>query len=751
MRPNVLILKKASAIVLFASITSLFAFTAQVQTPAGSAISGVAVTFSGMDTTVYSDANGNVTLTIASAARVGDKVSLPASLRLANKRISLYLPTSENVDMRLYTLSGRQLFARSGLLENGPHIMSLPPMAQGIYVLKAVVGNKSLVRKISSYSVCQWSDGQQNIAGKSWLGKKAMVTDTAVFTKASYGTVRRMFASYGDDLGNVFMDGVNPVLVKAVSANWYNTIILKQDGTLWAVGNNDYGQLGDGTYIKKTIPVQVMSSVSAVSAGNSHTMIIKQDGTLWATGDNRYGQLGDGTTSRKLTPKQVMSGVSAVSAGGHTMIIKQDGTLWATGPNNFGQLGLGDTLYRMTPVQVMSGVASVSAGNSHTMIIKQDGTLWATGDNSCGQLGDGTTISKSIPIQVMNGVSTVSAGYGYTMVVKQDGTLWAMGVNGYGQFGDGTISVKTTPAKVLTGVSAVAAGWYHTLILKQDFTLWTTGDNEFGQLGDGTKNNKSTPIQVMSGITGVAASLDQSMMIKQDGTLWAAGGNSYNDLGDGSGISRTTPFQVMPLQYFGLTVSGGTSSGNYLEGTKLTIVAYDSTTAHRGFDHWGGPDSSLVLNSMFSTTTLTMPNRSIMVKAVYGDLHTLTVNGGSGSGSYIPEVNIFISANDSTATKKAFDHWGGPDSALVLNDTLKTTSIAMSNRDAMIKAVFRDFPVLTVDGGIGSGSYMSGTTVAISANDSGLAKKVFDHWGGPDSVLVLNKSASASGFIMPSR
>ncbi len=77
--------------------------------------------------------------------------------------------------------------------------------------------------------------------------------------------------------------------------------------------------------------------VAAVAAGAIHTMILKTDGTLWATGKNDYGQMGDGTTSDRFTPVQVMTNVAAVAAGNaHTMILKTDGTLWATGWNSYG-------------------------------------------------------------------------------------------------------------------------------------------------------------------------------------------------------------------------------------------------------------------------------------------------------------------------------------------------------------------------------------------------------------------------------
>ena len=193
--------------------------------------------------------------------------------------------------------------------------------------------------------------------------------------------------------------------VSSVSADYCHTMIIKNDSTLWATGSNSYGQLGDGTNISKNEPVQIMSGVSSVSAGGSlysyYTMILKADGTLWATGNNEYSQLGDGTNTNKNIPVQIMSEVFSVSTGGrHSMIIKTEGTIWGTGYNYFGQLGDGTNVNKNIPVQIMSEVSSASAGEYHTMILKTDGTLWGTGYNDNGQLGDGTTINKNKPVRI---------------------------------------------------------------------------------------------------------------------------------------------------------------------------------------------------------------------------------------------------------------------------------------------------------------------------------------------------------------
>ena len=92
-----------------------------------------------------------------------------------------------------------------------------------------------------------------------------------------------------------------------VTAGWYHTTAIKSDGTLWAWGYNNYGQLGDGTVINKNTPVQIGADTDwiTVIVGLNYTTAIKRNDTLWAWGDNRSGQLGDGTVIEKNVPIQI--------------------------------------------------------------------------------------------------------------------------------------------------------------------------------------------------------------------------------------------------------------------------------------------------------------------------------------------------------------------------------------------------------------------------------------------------------------
>ena len=82
---------------------------------------------------------------------------------------------------------------------------------------------------------------------------------------------------------------------------------MRTDGTLWAWGRNDYGQLGDGTTTHRLTPMQIGTATNwaSVSAGLYHTVAVRTNGTLWAWGYNAYGQLGDGTTTDQHRPERI--------------------------------------------------------------------------------------------------------------------------------------------------------------------------------------------------------------------------------------------------------------------------------------------------------------------------------------------------------------------------------------------------------------------------------------------------------------
>lgn len=337
-------------------------------------------------------------------------------------------------------------------------------------------------------------------------------------------------------------------IISSIAAGDIVTFFLTADSTLWALGSNEYGQIGDGTTVDRIHPVPILSGVKAMSSGDSHSLFLKTDGTLWACGDNFYGQLGDGTTVNHYAPVQVMSGVQSMRAGGeNSLMLKRDGTLWACGNNADGELGDGSTVNHSFPEQIMSDVKSLAKGQSwHNLVVKTDSTVWTFGYNGTGQLGDGTVNNRYTPIQIMSGVQCAAGGWDHSLIVKTDGTLWACGYNADGELGDGTDVDELTPVQVMTGVKDVTAGDDYSLVLKADSTVWGFGINDGGQLGAGDTDDHYSPVKILSGVQSIDVGQCHSLMLKTDNTLWGCGVSVSGELGVVGQSNWLTP-QLIPL------------------------------------------------------------------------------------------------------------------------------------------------------------------------------------------------------------
>ncbi len=353
----------------------------------------------------------------------------------------------------------------------------------------------------------------------------------------------------------VIMTASEYVCGQTIAAGGWHSLVVCEDSTVRAFGENASGQLGNYSTDDSNVPVQVMGldGVIAVSAGGdqleAHSMALKADGTVWCWGSNLYGALGNGTSGTNnstQSPVQtlLLNNVKAISAGGwHSVALREDSTVWAWGWNQDGQLGDGSTTDRTIPTKVpnLNGVIQIAAGTYHTLALKSDGTVWAWGDNLYGQLGNGANLDSNTPVQVhgLNNILHIAAGRFYSLAIKADGTVWTWGQNLYGQLGDGSTSDKNIPIQVPNFKDAThiaACGAFHTVVVKNDGTAWAWGRNTYGNLGtdDVIQRNSPTPMLNNHDVAGVALGTNFTLLYKKDGTFWACGRNASGQLGDGT-------------------------------------------------------------------------------------------------------------------------------------------------------------------------------------------------------------------------
>ena len=238
-------------------------------------------------------------------------------------------------------------------------------------------------------------------------------------------------------------------LTKKMSQSTDHALRIDANDSLWAVGDNTNGRLGDGTEITRSTQVQIGNAKwKNIYAGNSCSVGIQENGSAWMWGYIPIAHfLNEDIPTTALEPTLLSTEKWKICIGGHDTIlgIKEDGTLWGCGFNTYGELGDGTKNPNYTLTQI--GTAkwkSIHYYMYSVFGIQEDGTLWTWGFNQYGQLGDGTTVDKLVPTKIGTTKWKVVKGSLATLGIQEDDSLWAWGVNG-GTYGNGTTENSAVP------------------------------------------------------------------------------------------------------------------------------------------------------------------------------------------------------------------------------------------------------------------------------------------------------------------
>ena len=399
------------------------------------------------------------------------------------------------------------------------------------------------------------------------------------------------------------MDGV----ISADASAWY-LMIVRENGELLTKGTNVKGGMGirDNTasgWLSYDSFMKIMDDVQEVKVGSCHTLALKNDNTLWAWGDSERGQVGDGTlqtmeiniggnantvTSAYITqPKKIMDNVKYFATATYgSCAITYDGSLWCWGYNGYGQIGDGSTQNRATPVKVLDSVQKVVMTGLRTMALKTDGSLWTWGNNDQGALLDETTADSLVPKKVLDKVKDFSCTNTAVCVITDDGSLYARGY----WSSNFTTEYQTELKKILDSTVIVTSngGARHIAIMSTDGSLYTIGQNLFGKIGDGSSDiDAIEPVKIHSAASSssILKQPSNQIPVTQPTTptlmlTLTANPTSSNVLVNGKNISFDA-YNVKDNNYF-----------------KLRDIAYTLNGTDKQFDvSWDETSNSIILTS----------------------------------------------------------------------------------------------------------------------------------------------------------
>jgi len=416
------------------------------------------------------------------------------------------------------------------------------------------------------------------------------------------------------------------VRAEAVLQTGASSMLLEDDGSLWTWGDNNWGQLGDGSSLFRTIPIQILDSVVAITPGGGSA--IRADGSLWAWGVERFDSWDN--MEPPVTPRHLMDDVIAFYQNESSdFAIRADGSLWVwyhrRASNTQWWWGSFVPGEETVPVHVLDSVVAVSIVNNTAFAHQCNGSLWTINGEAATHVMDAVTAiyapftgvhwgiysgTQDIFItqtdgslwrvrirhprdpsisHIMDDVATVYRAFQNDFIIQTDGTLWAMGDNNFGQLGDGTRTRRNEFVRITDSVAYIFPQTDYTFAIKTDGSLWAWGSNDSYQLGDGTTINRNAPVHIMDLVASVHPFWDSLFAIRSDGSLWAWGMNWGGRLGDGTAIYRPTPVHIMDAvaeiyEFSGSIFAIGADGGLWAWGYELVTRQDDGSLPVRILD-----------------------------------------------------------------------------------------------------------------------------------------------------------------------
>lgn len=471
----------------------------------------------------------------------------------------------------------------------------------------------------------------------------ALKNDGSVWSWGSNGLLR-LGAGLGEPASFIPVQvlGLDNIVQIYAATNY--SLALRSDGAVFAWGSNLDGRLGvgdDAPTSRNAVQVNNLNNIIQISAGDDHALALRDDGSVFGWGNNEFSQIGDGTTTNRLSPVKInsLNNIKQVSAGGiHSLALRSDGLTFGFGGNSDSQLGDGTTSTRSIPIQINNviGGTQVITGNSQSLILKNDNSISSFGRNTIGQLGNGTFTNSPIPVEVQfprvifspndnievtgrfQNVSSVSAsGVEHSRYLNgiQRHSRLLRNYSGFGSFHDINLSLGALDRGAHTiKMTADPDGKLHPSYAENPILDYAIKGNtiEFrwygfdpnatyrleknGEIVYEGEGRSYTDVDVGMSISNryKVTMVDSNGVERSSGDLWAG-------LESVSGTSKNLPDTILP-SYIGLETLGGIPEfvrNNYISNTHYVIDNMDVNSSSNGKNtiefwmKWDGKDISV--------------------------------------------------------------------------------------------------------------------------------------------------------------
>jgi len=521
-------------------------------------------------------------------------------------------------------------------------------------------------------------------------------------------------------------------------------LAIKQGGTLWAWGDNTFGQLGDSTTVSKSSPVQIGSNTnwSTIECNASNSMAVDSAGNIYAWGDNSSAQCNDPNfhalqvdyNDANSPTNAAAAAILATSSGASA------GPLYVWGYNSFGQLGLSNASNQSIAQQVGSGSwRNVSVGNGHMVGANASGSIFTWGLATSGQLGNNSTTSTSSPVAVgslaaKSGTNTIAAGNSVTFVIDSTQKLWAWGNGINGLLGDSTTSSKSSPVQIGSSSWLQVSAKYDTVLaIRSDGRLFAWGNNNYGQAGQSSTSpfNYSSPIAIgTSSWIFIAAGISTCSAIRSDNTIWTWGFNSnFGYLlgeGNGTGVHRSSPVQVG---------SGGSGAGGTWSWVSVGTSNIHAIKSDNSLWVWGAGGIQAGLNTASSYSSPVAVSAGLSNPSVS---YIAVASGGS---------NAVAIMRSSGFTNNQLVIWGNNAANGILANNTASGSQPLA-RGVMTTGSIRNSPVVvSVTGGRSAANSISVGDGAIFATTTVTGLPMY-HAGNTNSgISAINTNQPSQAFF----